>query len=204
MPTRRSLLAIFPAATVLPIAGCLSPPGGDGGLPDGGSTDGNTRPSGTGGPGIRIERIDDQPEAPLAIDVAVTREAATEDHPPGLRVSVTNTGDETVDVGEARAVVFAYQLSEEGSLMLLPAGEDYPAEPGCWRLTDPIVVSEEYRIETLAPGETMASSLSLYATKKVPEGACLPVGEHRFESRYTLNPVDGDQQFRWGFSVTLE
>ncbi|MEF8858213.1 MAG: hypothetical protein V5A38_04725 [Halolamina sp.] len=186
MATRRSLLATFPAATGLSITGCLSSPDGD------------------GGPGIRLESVDDQPDGPLAIEVAVTREAATEERPPGLRVSVTNTGNETVDVGEARAVVFAYRYSENGTLMLLPDGGDYPAEPGCWRLTEGIGVSEEYRIRTLAPGESMTSALSLYATTEVPENDCLPTGEHRFESRYTLNPVDGDQQFRWGFTVALE
>lgn len=38
----------------------------------------------------------------------------------------------------------------------------------------------------------MASALSLPATQKVSENASLPVGEHRFESRYTPTPVNGD------------
>lgn len=215
MPTRRSLLGTLPVTTLLPLVGCLSVPGNgsgdggddddgddDGGLPGGGSTDDETRPS--GGPGVSFASVDDQPDGPLEIDVAVTREAATGEHPPGLRVSVTNTGKETVEVGEARAVVFASQYSEDGSLLLLPAGGDYPAEPGCWRLSDGIAVSEEYRIQTLAPGETMASALSLYATTESPEDACLPVGEFRFESQYTVNPETNDQRFTWGFSVVLE
>lgn len=204
MPTRRSLLALVPAIALLPLTGCLSLPGGDGGLPNGGSTDDETRPSGTGGPGVSVASVDDQPDGPLEIDVAVTREAATDEHPPGLRVSVTNTGDEAVDLGEARAVVFAYQYAENGSLMLLPAGGDYPAEPGCWRLSDGIAVSEEYRVRTLAPGETIASALSLYATTEVEADACLPVGEYRFESPYVQNPGGEKRRFTWGFSVTLE
>lgn len=210
MPTRRSLLSVLPAAALLPIAGCLSAPGGDGGtptddgLPNGGSTDGNTRPSGTGGPGVSFASVDDQPDVPLEIDVAVTREAATDEHPPGLRVSVTNTRDEEVTVGEARAVVFAYQYSADGSLMLLPAGGDYPAESGCWRLTDGILIDAEYRTRTLAPDETMTAALSLYATTEVEADACLPVGEHRFESQYALNPGEEERRFTWGFSVVLE
>lgn len=202
MITRRALLSVLPAATLLPLVGCVSTPGGNGALPDGGSPNGNTRPS--GGPGVSFASVDDQPDVPLEIDVAVTREAASDEHPPGLRVSVTNIGDEPVTLGEARAVVFAYQYSDDGSLVLLPAGGNYPAEPGCWRLTDGIAVSEEYRMQTLAPGETMASALSLYATTQIPEDACLPVGEYRFESQYALDPQGDEERFTWGFSVTLE
>jgi len=204
VPTRRSLLALVPATALLPLTGCLSAPGDDGDLPNGGSTDDNTRPSGTGGPGVSIASVDDQPDAPLEIDVGVTHEVATEDHPPGLRVSTTNTGDEPVNIGEARAVAFAYQFSDDGSLLLLPAGGDYPAEPGCWRLSDGVAVSREYRVRTLAPGETMATALWLYASIEVAAGACLPVGEYRFESRYTVNPESEGAEFSWGFSVTLE
>lgn len=154
---------------------------------------------------MSLAALDDQPSAPLAIDVAVSREAATENHPPGLRVSVTNSRDDAVTVGEARAVVFAYQSSVDGALMLLPAGGDYPADPDCWRLTDGIAVSEEYRTRSLAPGETMAAALSLYATTAVEADACLPVGEYRFESQFALNPGKSDERrFEWGFSVVLE
>lgn len=188
MATRRSLLSALPAVT-LPMAGCLTPPGGDG--PD--------RPS------LRIVARDDQPSHPLEIAVRVTRPDATESHPPGIHTAVTNTSDETVEVGEARAVVFAFQYSADGALMLLPAGGDYPADPGCWRLTEGIAVTEEYRIRSLAPDETMEASLSLYASTENPEGTCFPLGEHRFESRYSLHPTgDDERRFTWGFTVSLD
>lgn len=194
MPTRRSFLAV---ASLLPAAGCLSAPGG-------GNGSGSTRPSGTGGPGLRLVSTDDQPTGPLEIGVEVTSDTATEEHPPGLRVSVSNTGDEPVEVGEGRAIVFQYQYSTADALMLLPVGYGAPAEPGCWRLTEGIPVTEEYRIETLEPGASLTADLSLYASPQSPEGTCLPVGEFRFESTYTVDPGGDGRQFTWGFTVGLE
>ena len=215
MTKRRSLLAALPLS-LLPFTGCLSAPttglqtpggdsGGDGGLPDGnGSDSGSTRPEATGGPGVTLAGVDAQPDGPLSTDVEITRDTATADHPPGLRVTVTNTGTETVTVGEARAVLFQYQHSTEGALVLLPAEFDAPAEPDCWRLTDAIAVTREYRAETLAPSASMAAELSLYASVQSPDGTCLPVGEHRFERSYTVTSDGDSQQFSWGFTVLLE
>lgn len=203
MTTRRSLLA---AVSLLPVTGCLTAPSADGGgLPGGdGDGSGSTRPSGTGGPGLRLVATDDQPAGPLEMDVEVTRDTATEAHPPGLRVSVTNTSDEAVEVGEGRSIVFQYQHSTEDALMLLPVEFDAPAEPGCWRLTEGIPVTEEYRIETIDDGESLSADLSLYGSPQSPEGTCLPVGEFRFESRYTLAPSGDADEFTWGFTVGLE
>lgn len=224
-PTRRTFLRTGSIATVALLAGCTA--GGDGssndpttgepttdGLPtdNGTNTDGSsggTRPSGTGGPGLTLASVDDAPDLPVTPAVEVTRDTATNEHPPQLRVTVTNDSDEPVQIGEGRAVVFAYVTSESGQLILLPAEGDYPAEPDCWRLTEGIAVTEEYRMLTLQPGESTSQLVDVYGA--AGGDGCLPVGEHRFESTYTvargedgLAGGDEGEQARWGFSVLLE
>nr|WP_158205994.1 hypothetical protein [Halomarina oriensis] len=230
MTTRRSLLTYCALAT-LPLAGCLGtadPADDESGadttdptptptpsgnttddLPGGNATDdaGGTRLRGTGGPGVTVVDTDTV-DAAVEHAVEVVTDAATEDAPPGLRVSVTNTTDETLAVGEGRAVVFAYVSDTAGSLVLLPPEGEYPAEAGCWRLADPVAVTMEYRTRTLDPGETATRELDVYALPG--EDACLPVGEYRFETTFRTGPADdgatGDAatEHSWGFSVLLE
>jgi hypothetical protein len=188
--------------------------GGDGDVPDSnlpggdaGDASGQTRLRGTGGPGVSLAFSDAQPSLPLEVAVDVTREAATDEHPPGLRVSITNTSDRAIGVGEGRDVVFAYRPSTDGLLTLLPAEMEAPTEPGCWRLTDAIATTREYRITRIEAGETVEQDLSLYASYDEAEAdTCLPVGEHRFESRYAVTDEDGEarREATWGFSVLLE
>jgi hypothetical protein len=228
-PTRRSVLELTALLSAGALAGCLTasgpgapettddadgttgdadgttdlPPATDGGSENG---SGGTRPEGTGGPGVSIVATDDAPDLPVRPAVEVSREAATPDHPPQLRVTVTNTSERTISVGEGRAVLFAYVTDDSGALILLPAGREYPAEPDCWRLTEGIAITEEYRILDLEPGESVSQSLDLYGA--AGGDACLPVGEFRFETTYSVvnedaEPVENGQA-KWGFSVTLE
>jgi hypothetical protein len=169
---------------------------------------GGTRPEGTGGPAVTLASVDDGPDLPLGIEVTVTEPVATEDHPPGLAVSVTNDGDETVAIGEARAAVFEYQYSEGGYLALLPIDGEYAAEPGCWRLTEGVGTTDEYRTVTLEPGASHASDLELYAAG-VEVDARLAIGEHCFATTIARYPdpddLDaGEARVEWGISVLLE
>ncbi|GAB7012124.1 hypothetical protein [Halolamina salina] len=207
MHTRRTFLA---GASLLTLSGCLSAPSVETpttGLPGGNGSAGGTRPEGTGGPAVTLASVDDRPDLPLGVEVTVTEPVATEDHPPGVAVSITNEGEETVAIGEARAAVFEYQHSDDGYLALLPADGEYAAEPGCWRLTEDVGTTEEYRTVTLEPGASHASDLELYAAG-VEDDACLPVGEHRFETTITRYPdpenLDAGEGVDWGFSVLLE
>jgi hypothetical protein len=142
----------------------------------------------------------------------VVEPTATADHPPGFRVGLVNDGDEAVRVGEGRAVRFAFVADATGGLVLLPADGEYDAEPGCWRLAEPVAVTEEYRVLTIQPGETLASRVDLYALPGDDPDACLPVGEYRFESAFatTTDPggvpgeTSADRTATWGFSVLLE
>ncbi len=211
------------------IAGCTSnaanPGGDDSGTPDGGDgsdsggdgdgsglpTDGNdsggaggTRPEGTGGPGAVLSNTDESPELPVVPSVELTEAVATDDHPPQLRVTVTNKSDRTVGIGEGRDVFFQYVSDTDGELILLPADGEYDAEAGCWRLAESIAVTEEYRTVALEPGESTAKLVNLYATPG--EDACLPVGEFRFEATYNVlsESMESQQQATWGFSLSLE
>lgn len=220
-PTRRTFLRAGSLAGLALVAGCTSggePPADDvtTGEPTAEPTDdpttgtddpaNGTRPTGTGGPSLSLAAVDDAPDLPVTPTVEVTEDVATEEHPPQLRVTITNDSDETVQVGEGRAVVFSYVTSESGQLTLLPTGGDYPAEPDCWRLTEGIAITEEYRILTIEPGKSVSQLVDVYGA--AGGDGCLPVGEHRFESTYNVTRGDemtGEgEQARWGFSVLLE
>lgn len=229
-PTRRALLRAGGLAGIALLAGCTtgaSGPGAggddptptptasptptptetDGRLPgdDGDGAAGGTRPEGTGGPGVSLVEVS-QPEAPLAAEVTLLDPVATAEAPPSLRVTLTNTSDATVRVGEGRAVRFQYRHDESGRLVLLPAEGDWDAEPDCWRLREGIMITEEYRTVELAPGASAMADLELYASAGTD--ACLPVGEHTFATRYQVGPADSapgeGASGGWGFTVLLE
>lgn len=193
-PIRRRYVGGIGAALVGGFAGCL---GGD---------SGGTRPSGTGGPGISVASTDEDTDLPIRPSVEVVRDTATSEHPPRLRTTLTNTSDEPLRVGEGRAVHFEYVTSDSGLLVLLPAESDqeYPAEPDCWRLTEGIAVTEEYRTFEIEAGGSSSRLVDLYATPDAD--GCLPVGEHRFETPIAIVSEDAELESsaEWGFSVLLE
>lgn len=183
-----------------------SPDPGPNGSDSGGDGAGGTRPSGTGGPGVSIASVDDDPDLPVRPTVEVVREAATPEHPPRLRTTLANTSGDRVTVGEGRAVHFEYVTDGSGALVLLPgeSEREYPVEPDCWRLTDAIGVTEEYRTFEIESGESSSRPVDLYAT---PDGdGCLPVGEYRFETTISIVSADAEPKSSatWGFSVVLE
>jgi len=165
-----------------------------------------TRPSGTGGPGVTVASADGDIDLPIRPSVEIVRDAATSDHPPRLRTTLANTGDEALRVGEGRAVHFEHVVSDSGLLTLLPgeSGQVYPAEPDCWRLTEGIAVTEEYRTFEVEAGGSSSRLVDLYATPEAD--GCLPVGEHRFETTVSVvsENAEPESSAGWGFSVLLE
>ncbi|MFW6318518.1 MAG: hypothetical protein ACOC06_08645 [Halorubrum sp.] len=185
------------AGGLLALAGRASTDPGDGDDSDGGengSDDGDE--NGSDG--------DDEVDLQIRPAVEVVREAATPEHPPRLRTTLTNTGDERVRVGAGCAAHFEYVADGCDALVLLPADGEYPAEPDCCRLTDDIAITEEYRTFALDPGESSERLVDLYATPG--EDACLPVGEYRFETTMAVVSEDAEPESSaaWGFSVVLE
>ncbi|WP_224337464.1 hypothetical protein [Haloprofundus halobius] len=226
-PTRRTVLKAGGALTIAALAGCTSDakmlgsggsgessagddtPGdseNDSGLPSGNDSDaaGGTQPEGTGGPGITICAVDEAPELPVAPSVEATESVATDEHPPQLRVTVTNESDRTVRIGEGREVFFEYVSDDDGHLTLLPADGEYDAEPGCWRLNEPIAITQEYRVIELEAGESTERLVDLYGA--ADGDGCLAVGEFRFEAQYSVlsESMESEQRATWGFSLRLE
>jgi hypothetical protein len=208
-PERRRYLRGLGVVGLVGVAGCTGGSRGSGGADGAGTTDGSggesdTRPSGTGGPGVTVVSVDDPPALPVRPTVEVVREAATDDHPPRLRTTLANERDTRVRVGEGRAVHFEFVADDAEALVLLPPGPEYPAAPGCWRLTEGIATTEEYRTFVIEAGESSARPVDLYA--RPGEDACLPVGEHRFETTVSVVSADAEvlSSAEWGFSVALE
>lgn len=149
--------------------------------------------------------MDSSSDMPIQPAVAVVRETATRAHPPRLRTSLANESDHVVTVGEGRAVHFEYVIDTGGTFILLPAGPDrsYPARSDCWRLTEAIAVTEEYRTFPIEPGTTSLRHVDLYA---IPDSeGCLAVGEYRFQTTISIID-DGERSMstEWGFSVAVE
>ncbi|EMA64727.1 hypothetical protein [Halorubrum lipolyticum] len=198
-PTRRRCLRRIGGGSALLVggAGCL-------GRGSSGGDAGGTRPSGTGGPGVTVVSVDGTDDLPVVPSVEVVREAATEESPPRLRTVLENTGDERVTVGEGRAVHLEYVSDGSDALVFLPSDGEYPAEPGCWRLTDGVAVTAEYRTFEIDAGASSGRSVDLYATPG--EDACLPVGEYRFETPVSIGGPDseGGPSGQWGLTLLLE
>jgi hypothetical protein len=153
---------------------------------------------------VTLVSVDDCPALPIRPGVEIVREAATPEHPPRLRTRLTSTADAPVRLGEGRAVHFEYVMDDAGALVLLPAGGEYPADPDCWRLTEGIATTEEYRTFEIEAGGSSSRPVDLYAT---PDGdACLPVGEYRFETTISVvsEAAEPESSARWGFSILLE
>jgi len=179
-----------------------TPPSGT----DGTNGSGGTRPEGTGGPGVSLVATDEDPALPVRPAVEIVRDTATEAHPPRLRTTLENTGDESVTVGEGRAVHFEYVTDDSGLLTLLPGDTDsaYPADADCWRLTEPVATTEEYRTFEIDVGASSSRPVDLYA---MPDAdGCLPVGEYRFETTISIVSAAAESQSSatWGFSILLE
>lgn len=216
VPTRRRYLrrySGFAFAALAGLAGCTGDTPGDtddgtdeSPTPTANGTDaGETRPTGTGGPGVTLVAVDGV-GIPVEAAVEIVREAATPDYPPRLQTTLTNTGEQEIRLGEGRAVHFEYVVDNSEVLVFLP-GEDeneYPAEPDCWRLTDDVAVTEEYQTFALEPGASRSRLVDLYA--RPGEDACLPVGEFRFETTVSIVSDNAEPQSsaQWGFTILLE
>lgn len=147
-----------------------------------------TRPAGIDRSGIMLRSIDDAPALSVKPSVEVVKPRVTDEHPPRLRVTLENTSNERVTVGEGRSIFFQFVSDDSRKLVLLPTGGKYPAKRGCWRLTEEIAITMEYQTVSLDPGESHSKCLDLYATPDEGSDACFPMGEFRFETRYNVEP----------------
>jgi hypothetical protein len=117
---------------------------------------------------------------PLAAPVryALSVDQPTPDRPPVLRTRIENTGDETVLLGEQRAVQHHGIRSADDALVLLNSERMAATGTGdCWDLTTIAGRTTEYAVLELAPGET-ATSRSYVLGARRDAGPCLPTGLH--------------------------
>lgn len=190
---RRTFLRAGAASAPL-IAGCLARPSGS-----------------SAGRRASIAETDAVPDLPVRPSVAVVAPGATDDSPPRLRARVTNEADYRVEVGEERAVVFAFVYSTDrpGVVLLPEPADQYPAvESGCWRLAEPVAVAEYYGVTALDPGESAERTLGVWGD---PDGSdCLPTGRFRFTTTYevgrdrTEGIDDLEERGEWGFVLEIE
>ena len=194
--TRRRLLTKGVGGVLcFSLAGCVTAPDG--------STDAERR--------IRLIDSDDRPAIPVSPSIEVLAAKPSESDPARLRVTVTNDSDAAIQVGEERAIVFAYVHSvAHPGLVLLPVDDsDYPAvRPGCWRLTDSIAIAEYYGVVDLQPGESTERVVGVWADPEV-QSNCLPTGRFRFETTYRGGPAGetiGEPEWdaTWGFDLRVE
>lgn len=189
---RRQFLAGSGLAGSL-VAGCLT-------VSDGGTTPEQRL--------VSITHRDDPPDLPVRPSVEVNQPLSSDAGPPELVAAVENAAAYPIEVGEERAVVFAYVSSQERpGLTLVPADESYePVESGCWRLADEIAIPEYYGIVSLAPAERTERRLGVWGSAD-GEG-CLPTGRFRFETQYAgaRDREDGIDEQEWSSSwgFTLE
>lgn len=207
---RRRILTGGGATVVAALAGCSAPgsPGTDGGSPDSA-----TRSPTPGGVPVSVTDRADQPDAPIEYGVEMAASPATEDHPARIQVSITNTTDSAVALGEERDVQFHHVRSTNEKLYLHPAGDDAragPVEPGCWRLTEPVAVPEYYGIIEVEAGETRRAESLVYGHPSLPEGECLPAGDHRVttsgvvgDSTEAIEGEETQREFSWGFTLRI-
>lgn len=199
---RRQLLA----TGLFVLTGCL-----DGRLP--GNGDGSPSPaSPSDGTRVRIVSRADQPAIPIDYTAEMAAPTATMDHPARIRIGISNTTESPVAIAEERTVQFHHVSSTEETLYLYPAGDGAwsgPVDPGCWRLTEPVAVPEYYGVITLEGNETIQAESYVYGHQQLPEGSCLPDGDHRIR----MSGVSGDQEsllegtdttdFEWGFTLRI-
>jgi len=177
--------------------------------PTDGGTDTATPEPTTPDPDRCVSVFGRSPPSTAPVRYALTIEAPTPDRPPVLRTRITNAGDETIRLGEQRAVQHHGIRSANDALMLRNPGRMAATDPGgCWGLSPIAVRSTEYAVIELSPGET-ATSRSYVLGARRDSGHCLPPGLHAVEPRtFWSGPdgfPDGDQghPLDWSFVIGI-
>lgn len=193
---RRRLLALT-GGVAFPVAGCIDQP-----------TTGTT----TDEVVAEVSEKFDQPAIGIRYRVELIESVATSEQPARLRLSLENTADSRLLLGEERDVLFHHRESDNQTLYLHPAtDEDWtgPVEPGCWQMTDYVAIPEYYGTISLDPNESIQADSYIYGHPDLSDSDCLPIGAHTIRTSGNIEDADSigkdadDADFDWGFTLQL-
>lgn len=209
---RRTVLTGF-GSTLIPLTGCT----GFGAESPTKSPAGTATPLSYCGRGeVQVSTVDPvPPDVPLEPSLTVTQSSITADQTGRIRVTLTNTSDQTV-WNSSRIRAFSAFITQTGpqeqQLVLLQPDEQYKtASAGCWRAE-----LEEFQLNRAytdvgadvryPAGETKATEFAVYGH---PENAncCIAPGEYPIKNRYTIATDDEAEEveweYEWGFGITV-
>ena len=196
---RRRFLSLCGVSASITAAGCVQPP--------------MNGESPTTEIPVSIVTTTAQPDVPFEYDAEMIESVANDERPARLRITITNSSDEVIALGEERDVQFHHVSSIERSLYLHPAGGetwDGPVDPGCWQMTEYVPIPEYYGVVTVESGEVLQAESYVYGHPELPDEVCLPEGEHHLD---TSGVVGSDEtavlegtsvtEFKWGVTLRV-
>jgi len=154
---------------------------------------------------VTIASITVPPELPIKPNVEAISPMATEEHPPQLRTTLTNTTEDPVIVGDIRNAHFENTFSESGKYVLIPANSGYGnAEPGCWRITGGVGQASVYKPSEISPNTQSTRLLNLFAHGESEN--CLLTGIYQFKILINISKSadQSTQNTSWGFTIRIE
>jgi len=154
---------------------------------------------------VSITSITVPPDLPIKPNVVAINPLATEDHPPQLRTTLTNTMEDPVIVGDIRNAHFEDTFSESGKYVLVPENSGYGnAEPGCWRITGGVGQAATYQKSEIPSNSRSTRLLNLFAHGE--SESCLPTGTYQFKTLIdtSTSTAQSTQNTSWAFTIQIE
>lgn len=207
---RRRLLQVGVSSLALGLAGCIGAPRADTAHPE--SSDGD----------VTVEAIAPDGEFPLSLDAVHVGGGYTDpDQPLTIELTIENTANRLVQYGERRVAQFYYRRSDTPpeQFVLWPAervaddvGESLDFVGGRWRRLTGLVVTGDFQVELLEPGDVVTTELYLL-DDTIPddagadEGATSLPDTTEFSTTLTLNEETGFDQdsgpeYEWSLRLT--
>lgn len=158
---------------------------------------------------ISIAEIDEVPgEHEFDLSVEIIEPCATEEHPPRLKIILTNTGCSSQRLQTAIRMPFSgFESNEQNpGLQLLPSSsQERDRLSDCWQLDLPQGSEYAYRGVVagteLEPKEEIAGIYEIWSHYANEE--CMPPGKYRFVGSYH-GPQHSQPKFNWGFVIRVE